>query len=209
MTNRKMKNLVLLSVLVALVALAGCSCKEYEEQIMQLDAQIAELQQDMSDRDAAIAEREQVAEDLRQNLQDCKGENAVLIEESEEVIMITVPDQLTFQDSQIIVLDTMVPTLEAIAATIRQHGSWDVYVEGYTDSRGILEEFQEQYPSNWEMGAYRACAVVRYMTNSLDLSADRFAAVSYGPFRPVGDNETVEGRAQNRMVRFVLHKNEY
>jgi len=208
MTDRKIKNLVLLGVLVALVAVAGCSCKEYEEQIMQLDAQIAELQQDMADRDAVITEREQVAEDLRQNLADCKGDNAVLIEQSEEVIMITVPDQLTFLASQVIVLDTMVPTLEGIAATIRQHEDWDVYVEGFTDTRKILEEYQEQYPSNWGMGAFRACAVVRYMTDNLNLPAERFAAVSYGPYRPVADNETAEGRKENRMVRFVLHKNE-
>lgn len=203
-----MKKLVLLTALVALVALAGCSCKEYEEQIMQLDAQIAELQQDLSDRDGVIAEREQVAEDLRQNLADCKGDNAVLVEESEEVVMITVPDQLSFQASQVIVLDTMVPTLQAIANTIGQHQGWDVFVEGYTDSRKVLEEYQEQYPSNWELGAFRACAVVRYMTNELNMPAERFGAVSYGPFRPVADNATAEGRSANRMVRFVLHKNE-
>ena len=208
MTDRMIKNGVLLLVLVALVALAGCSCKEYEEQIMQLDAQIAELQQDLSSRDAVISEREQVAEDLRANLAECKDENAVLVEELEEVIMITVPDQLSFAASQVIVLDTMVPTLEAIAATIRQHGNWDVFVEGYTDDLKILEEYQEQYPSNWELGAFRSAAVVRYMTNHLDLGPERFAVVSYGPFRPVASNDTAEGRAQNRMVRFVLHKNE-
>lgn len=208
MTDRKIKKLVLLSLLVALVAMAGCSCKEYEEQIMQLDTQIAELQQDLSDRDGVIAEREQVAEDLRRNLKECEAENLVLVEESEEVIMITVPDQLTYASSQFIVLDTMVPTLEAIGATIKQHATWDVFVEGYTDDRRISEEFQEQYPSNWELGAFRSGAVVRYMTNNLDMPAERFAVVSYGPFRPVASNDTAEGRAQNRMVRFILHKNE-
>jgi len=120
MFDRKIKNLMLCVALLALVAMAGCSCKEYEEQIMQLDSQIAELQQDLSDRDAAISERETVAEDLRQNLADCQGDNLVLIEESEEVIMITVEDNLGFSASQVIVLDTMVPTLEGIAATIKQ-----------------------------------------------------------------------------------------
>jgi chemotaxis protein MotB len=197
-----------LALLVALVAMAGCSCKEFEEQIMQLDAQIAEMQADLADRDAKIRERESVAEDLRANLADCKSANAVLIEESEEVVMITVPDQLSFNSGQVIVLDTMVPTLDAIAATIRQHDSWNIYVEGFTDNKKILEEFQEQYPSNWELGAFRATAVVRYMTNNMNLGPERFAAVSYGPFRPVASNDTPEGRAQNRMVRFVLHKNE-
>jgi len=48
--------------------------------------------------------------------------------------------------------------------------------------------------------------VVRYMTNDLALPADRFAVVSYGPYRPVADNDTAEGRSTNRMVRVVLHK---
>ena len=208
MTMRVVRNLVLLVVLAALFAMAGCSCKEYEEQIMQLDAQVAEQQKELSDRDAVIAEREQVAEDLRNNLKDCQSENAVLVEQSEEVVMITVQDQLGFSSSQVIVLDTMVPTLEAIARTVQEHPDWDVYVEGYTDDVKISEEWTEQYPSNWELGAFRASAVVRYMTNNLNLEADRFAAVSYGPFRPVADNDTPEGRAENRRVRFVLHKNE-
>lgn len=202
------RNLALLGLLVAVVAMAGCSCKEYEEQIMQLDAQIAEMQKDLADKDAVIEERQQVAEDLRGNLKDCQAENAVLIEQSEEVVMITPKEDLGFNASQVIVLDTMVPTLEAIARTIRDHPDWNVYVEGFTDSRKVLEEFQEQYPSNWELGAFRSSAVVRYMINNLDLDAERFAAVSYGSIRPVGDNDTPEGRAMNRRVRFTLHKTE-
>jgi chemotaxis protein MotB len=120
--------------------------------------------------------------------------------------MITVQDDLGFAASQTIVLDTMVPTLEAIARTINDHPNWDVFVEGFTDDKKILEEFQEQYPSNWELGAFRSCAVVRYMTNQMGMDANRFAAVSYGPYRPLADNDTPEGRAQNRRVRFTLHK---
>ena len=206
MYKKVARNLALFGLLIAVVAMSGCSCKEYEEQIMQLDAQIAEMQKDLADKDAVIGEREQVAEDLRNNLKDCQGENAVLVEQSEEVVMITVQEDLGFNASQTIVLDTMVPTLEAIARTIRDHPNWNVFVEGFTDSKKILEEFQEQYPSNWELGAFRSCAVVRYMTNNLDISAERFAAVSYGPYRPLADNDTPEGRAQNRRVRFTLHK---
>jgi len=200
------RNFALLGLLIAIFALGGCSCKEYEEQIMQLDAQIAEMQKDLADKDAVINEREQVAEDLRNNLKDCQGENALLVEQSEEVVMITVQEDLGFNASQTIVLDTMVPALEAIARTVRDHPNWDVFVEGFTDNKKIKEEFQEQYPSNWELGAFRSCAVVRYMTNNLNIPAERFAAVSYGPYRPLASNDTPEGRAKNRRVRFTLHK---
>ena len=173
---------------------------------MQLDAQIAELQKQIADDESLIAERDEVVEDLRGNLQDCKADNAALVEVIEEVVMITIPDQLAFASSQVIVLDTMVPTLEALARTIRDYPDWNVYVEGYTDDRKILEEWHDTFPSNWELGAHRSAAVVRYMTNDLGLSAERFACVSYGPFRPVADNGTEEGRSQNRMVRIVLSK---
>lgn len=213
MFNRQLvkvtRNLLLLGVLLALVALAGCSCKEFEDQIAILDAQIAELQQQNLSKDAVIEERSSLAADLRTNLKDCQADNAVLVEESEEVVMITIPDQMGFQSGQILILDTMVPTLRAIASSIESHPGWDVFVEGYTDDFKIHEEWQEQYPSNWELGAFRASAVVRYMTNDLNLPAERFAAVSYGPFRPVADNETAEGRSANRMVRVVMHRVEY
>ena len=196
----------LLTLLAALVVMTGCSCQEYEEQIMQLDAQIAELQQQISDEETLVAERDEIVEDLRGNLQDCKADNAALVEVIEEVVMISIPDQMSFAASQVIVLDTMEETLRALANTIRDYPDWNVYVEGYTDDRKILEEWHDTFPSNWELGAHRSAAVVRYMTNDLGLSAERFACVSYGPFRPVADNGTEEGRSQNRMVRIVLSK---
>ncbi len=208
MFNRSIRNLTILSLLVVLVALAGCSCKEYEDQILVLNNQIEDLQKEVANNEAVISERDQIVEELNRDFDDCKSENAVLVEKIEEVVMITVQDQLSYSASQFIVLDTMVPTLEVIASAIRSHPDWDVYVEGHTDDTKILEEYWEYFPSNWELGAFRAAAVVKYLTNDLGLPAERFAAVSYGPFRPIADNDTVEGRAQNRRVTLVMHKPE-
>jgi chemotaxis protein MotB len=195
-----------LGLLLAVFLLAGCSCKKFEQQIAQMDEQIADLQTQVADKDATITEANQIATGLRSDLQKCQADKAVLVEQINEVVMIRIPDKILFASSSVMVLDTMVPTLEAIAAQIRQHPTWDAYVEGYTDNKKILEDWQEKWPSNWELGAARSCAVVRYMTNQLDLPAERFAAVSYGPFRPVGDNATPAGRDQNRFVQVVMHK---
>lgn len=203
----KMRNLVLLAVLAAAFALAGCSCKEFEEQIMTLDAQIADLQQQLGERESTLAECNDLTEELRKNIREAEMENAVAIEQRDNrFIDLTLDEAVTFASSQWIVLDTMVPALETIAATIRSRDDFKVYVQGHTDDMKIMEEFQEQWPSNWELGAYRAAAVTRYLTNDLDLPAERFAAVSYGPFQPVADNETAEGRSQNRRVVIRLEK---
>lgn len=196
----------LAGLVLALVVLNGCSCKEYEGQILQLDAQIGDLQQQLVEKDKAIAECEQIAAELRENLQKAKAENAVLLEQEEEVVYVTVEEQLPFYPGQTLVWETMLPTLDAIAATIREHPGWDVMVAGHTDNQIVGEEFQEQWPSNWELGAYRSAAVVRYMIAQFDLPPERFAVISYGQYRPIASNDTAEGRAQNRRVTFMLHK---
>jgi chemotaxis protein MotB len=201
------RNCALLGLLLAGFVLGGCSsCKQYEEQIMQLDSQIADLQRQVAEKESSIAECNEIADELRTNLKKAKADNEVLVEKMEETVLITIPDELMFVPSGDIVREEMVPTLEAIASSIRDHSSWDVYVEGFTDSRKIMEDYHFKWPSNWELGAARSCAVVRYLTNQLDLPAERFAAVSYGPFRPFASNDTDEGRAENRKVRIVLHK---
>ena len=175
---------------------------------MQLDSQIADLQKQVADKEATLAECNDIADECRRNLQQVEADKAILVEKMNEQVMIRIPDQMLFPSSSDMVMDTMVPALEAIANTIRQHPDWDVYVEGYTDSKKILEDFHFKWPSNWELGSSRACAVVRYLTNNLDLPAERFAAVSYGPFRPFASNDTDEGREQNRVVQIVIHKPE-
>ncbi len=209
-TNRSFltvaRNVALLGLLLTVFALAGCSCKEFEDQIVQLQDEISGLQAQVADKEATIAECSQIKEELEANLREAKAENAVLVEQIEEVVYVEIPGEVLFGNSQVMVLDTMVPTLEAIASSIRQHPGWDVFVEGYTDNKKIIEDFQEMWPTNWELGAARASAVVTYLTNEFDLAAERFAAVSYGPFRPVADNDTEDGRAQNRMVRVTMHK---
>jgi chemotaxis protein MotB len=200
----------LLGLLVAALVLNGCgSCKEYQEQIAQMDTQISDLQQQIGQKESRIAEADELAKRLRSELDEAKAQQEVLVERMNQDVTVTLPDRLTFASGSDIILDTMVPTLEAIANGIRDYPDWDVYVEGYTDDFKIFEDFQFKWPTNWELAAGRACAVVRYLTNQLDLPAERFACVSYGPFRPFATNDTPEGREQNRVVRVLLHKKDH
>jgi len=66
-------------------------------------------------------------------------------------------------------------------------------IEGYTDNLGT-KEVNEQY------GRARANAVKQYLGECHEIPASRIKVVSYGMEKPVGDNSTPEGRAQNRRV---------
>ncbi|MFT4720500.1 MAG: chemotaxis protein MotB [Candidatus Azotimanducaceae bacterium] len=74
--------------------------------------------------------------------------------------------------------------------------SGDIVVEGHTDNQPIATQ---QYPSNWELSAARAAAVVRIFEGQ-GLAASRLAALGLGASRPMASNKTAVGRTQNRRV---------
>ncbi|MFC6755308.1 OmpA family protein, partial [Halorubrum tibetense] len=75
-----------------------------------------------------------------------------------------------------------------------------IQVEGYTDSEPIQTSL---FPSNWELSAARASAVVKLLAAS-GVTPERLSAVGYGEFQPIADNTTEAGRAQNRRVVLMV-----
>lgn len=73
-------------------------------------------------------------------------------------------------------------------------------VEGHTDNLPIRTE---QFPSNWELGAARALAVVRTLT-AAGVPPEQVSAATYGEHHPAVANETAEQRQRNRRIEIVL-----
>ena len=71
-----------------------------------------------------------------------------------------------------------------------------IEVAGHTDNIPINSG---GFSSNWELSSARATSVVQLLANN-GVAPTRLAAVGYGEFRPLADNQTDEGRAQNRRV---------
>ena len=71
-----------------------------------------------------------------------------------------------------------------------------IRVEGYTDAQGSVT-------FNQELSQRRAEAVRSYLA-SHGIAPDRLSAEGFGPGKPVADNATAEGRADNRRVEIVV-----
>lgn len=74
-------------------------------------------------------------------------------------------------------------------------------IEGHADNVPLGASLQKQYPSNWELSAARAAAVVRYLAEAHALDPARFEVAALGSTRPVAPNATAEGRRRNRRIR--------
>lgn len=75
-----------------------------------------------------------------------------------------------------------------------------ITVEGHTDSVPIRNP---RFPSNWELSGARAGSVVRYLESN-GISSEKLRAVGYADTRPIDNNDTAEGRANNRRVELSI-----
>ena len=77
----------------------------------------------------------------------------------------------------------------------------EIRVEGHTDNWPIRGG---RYASNWELSSARALEVVKYLSAVSGVEEGKFSALGYGEFRPISDNETLEGRSKNRRVEIFI-----
>lgn len=84
------------------------------------------------------------------------------------------------------------PVLDEAAALLRQNKDINSSVEGHTDALG-----SDEY--NQALSIRRAEAVFRFLVNR-GVAPERLEVSGFGESRPVADNDTESGRAQNRRV---------
>ena len=86
-------------------------------------------------------------------------------------------------------------TLDDIIALMKKIKVAHLEVQGHTDNTGSAE-------TNKKLSQARAQAVVDYFLQK-GIEEDRVRAVGFGPDKPIADNKTKKGRAQNRRVELV------
>lgn len=96
--------------------------------------------------------------------------------------------------------DTFTPgttaQLDKIAEIMAQYPDANFTIDGHTDSDG-------SDAMNLDLSKRRAAAVERYLAGK-GISAARLTSAGFGESRPVADNKTKEGKAQNRRVEINL-----
>jgi chemotaxis protein MotB len=93
-------------------------------------------------------------------------------------------------------LASVAQRLMEIASRIPKDINWVLQVDGHTDDKPINNVI---YPSNWELSAARAIAVVKFL-HSEGIPNDRLVAAGYGEFQPLSSMDT----ARNRRIELKL-----
>ncbi len=140
-------------------------------------------------------------EELNEYLRENGLQDKVQVNLRPDGVHTVITDEVMFNTGEARLIEPARTILGLLAGAIEQDVQ-AVAVEGHTDSRPIRTT---RYPTNWELSAARAAAVVRFLQQQEDvLDPERYVALGYGEHRPVATNASPEGRASNRRVEILF-----
>ena len=147
---------------------------------------------------AAEKKAREVAEKRARDAMDKLAVAAALsIKEEPRGTVIILPGSVLFASNKYELLPAAQEKLNHVADALKnQQDDSKIVVEGHTDSQGTEQ-------SNQVLGTNRANAVMNYLIQR-GVKKDHLSAVGIGQGRPVADNRTAEGRANNRRVEIII-----
>ncbi len=158
----------------------------------------------LSDADAAAAAEmiDEITDALEEALAELMSEDMVRLRRDQFWVEIEINTSLLFPSASAELTREAADIVFRVGSILAGKAT-RVQVEGHTD---VLPIRTERFPSNWELSTARASTVVR-MFASAGVDPAQLAAVGYGEYRPVADNATPQGQAENRRVVIVVMAN--
>jgi outer membrane protein OmpA-like peptidoglycan-associated protein len=150
-----------------------------------------ELSKDMeAERKARLAAEQKLSAAL------ASLEKIAQVKEEQRGVVITLSGSVLFATGKSELLPIAQDRLGDVAKAVKDQGYKRIIVEGHTDSVGSAS-------ANLELSRRRAEAVRSFLV-SRGIESNKIEAVGIGKDRPVAENSTPEGRANNRRVELVV-----
>lgn len=196
----------MVALVVGGIALGGAA--DDRALIGQLDREVIALKQRVASLKESLATCtvETAPDPLYGELLSVLAGQAAVVERAGRDVAVTVQVDVLFSAASLGMREEADPVLDLLATALKIHPDVDVGVQVFLDTGTPNAKLVKQYPTAWELSAARAAAVVRQFSEGFGISPSRLSAIGRGDQLPVASNDTVEGRAVNRRVVFLLKR---
>jgi len=127
----------------------------------------------------------------------------VTITELKGKLTVNMLNAILFDSGQADIRSEGLDVLKKVVDVLKRVKDKDIRVEGHTDNVKIIGALSKKYLTNWELSAVRAINVTKYLQDH-GIDPAVLSANAFGEYKPVADNDTDEGRAQNRRIEIIL-----
>lgn len=165
---------------------------ELVKKVQEQQAQIVQLEKSREEKVQEVSKTyTQMIEKMKSEIED----GQVTITELQGRLTVNMVDAILFDSGKTDIKPEGRKILQKVVDVIGQVEDKVIRVEGHTDNVKIGGILARVFPSNWELSAARAINVARYLQR-LGVDPALLSAAAYGEYRPISENETLEGCAK-------------
>jgi outer membrane protein OmpA-like peptidoglycan-associated protein len=172
------------------------SLEETQERTKANEAKIGEVDQKVAQADQKAVAAGRSAEAANANATNANNRVEAVDKASKRIVYEVVlnEEKGNFKFGKATMPEDVTPELDQLVQKLKSNpnGAF-IEIEGHTDNVGNPD-------INYKLGLERAEAVKRYLYENHQVPLHKINVISYGEDKPVGDNKTKDGRAQNRRV---------
>ena len=174
-----------------------------EERVEGVETQVEENQTHIEDQGEKLEQHEKRLDEMSDTSREALARAIAAGKLAEGKLLyeaVLTDDEVQFGVSAAHLSEPAKAAVSDLAAALREENA-NIFLEiqGHTDSTGSGEY-------NLKLGERRAEAVRAHLNGDYQIPLHRMSVISYGEERPIADNSTAAGRAQNRRVTIVVLK---
>ncbi len=146
------------------------------------------------DRDNdGVADKDDICPDVAGLL---KNKGCPEVKKEEKAVLEKALHGIKFQSGKNIITTSSYSILNNVVSLLKKNSNYKLKIEGHTDSQGNDN-------MNLELSKNRANAVKNYLIKK-GIDANRLSSKGFGEAKPIADNNTSKGRAENRRVELTI-----
>jgi len=186
----------------------GQALAEMRQDIDRLENDNRQLQQQVEAerlaREARLAEVKNTYDELVSKMESEITRGEITISDLQGRLTVNMVERILFDSGRADVKPAGLEVLRRVGEILGGVKDKEIRVEGHSDNIPISSRLAQTFPSNWELSTARATNVVHFLQDQVGIAGETLSACGFSEFRPVADNSTSEGRAQNRRIQIVL-----
>ena len=194
---------------------ANATLAELQAEINEADLHLEKKQQELKalleektrieNKSKAMASKARAEADaIEKSLYDAGHETVKVTVSNDNNIDILLGSSQLFRTGSARLSDTGQQVLRDLAETFALADERRIMISGHSDNVPLGTKLVDRYKDNWGLSMARALSTANFLSDQADIDADRMTVSGFGATQPVADNETAEGRQQNRRVEVSL-----
>lgn len=145
---------------------------------------------------------EQMAENIESQLKQSDVIEAVEIDFTSQYVVLTLNGTLLFDSGKADIRDEAMNVVESVGDILKTYKNNVIEIEGHTDNVPMRSK---TFKNNNELSSARALTVAEYYIENKGIDPAFLKYSGRGEYVPIADNNTAEGRAQNRRVEIKIY----